>query len=394
MFPITHEPLIIGLLASLPALVLWADTTRVGKAIFQFLPPLLFCYFVPSILQITGLIDANKTNFYLIATQYFLPISLILFGLSLDIRALRKLGKPAIWVFLAGVFGIVIGAPIALFIVGSIFPSILAGEGHQEIWKGLATIAGTWIGGAANQTTIKEILQTSDSLFALMAVVDVVVAYVLMAILLYGAKNQTRIDKWLKADNQLLLEVQYNLETYQSQISQPITTQNTLALIAIALLGVGIAHTVGKTFFWVALICTTFGILLSFLPTTRKLEGAGASQWATAFLYVLITALGTKLNLAGISQMPLLFLIAIIWILVHLTCLFIVARWLRTPFFFVAVGSQAAIGGVASAPVVASAFQASLAPVGVLLAVFGYAIGTYCALACAYLMQMVFIWLK
>ena len=45
------------------------------------------------------------------------------------------------------------------------------------------------------------------------------------------------------------------------------------------------------------------------------------------------------------------------------------------------------MGGAASAPVVASAFHPSLAPVGVLLAVMGYAIGTYGAWLCGILMQ-------
>lgn len=387
--PLTHEPLIIGILACLPALVFWIEKTRVGKAVFQFLPPLLFCYFVPSLLQVSGVIDANKTHFYFVATQYFLPASLLLFGLSLDLPALARLGKPAVMVFLAGVVGIIIGAPIALACVGSIFPSIWVGKGGDEVWRGLATMAGTWIGGAANQTAIKEILQTSDSLFAILGVVDVLIAYSWMAILLYGAKHHTRLDAWLRADNQILDDVTKRLTDYKATVTKPATTQDNLTLVAIALGGVGIAHAIGQTFFWVVLVCTTLGILLSFFPAARRLEGVGASQWATTLLYLLITALGTKLNLAGIAQMPLLLLIGVLWLCVHIVCLVLMARWWRTPFFFVAVGSQAAIGGVASAPVVASAFQPQLAPVGVLLAILGYAIGTYCALFCAYLMRWV-----
>lgn len=389
--PIIQEPVVIAILVTLPALVFWLEKTRAGKFLFQFFPPLLFCYFVPSILQINGVIDAHKTSFYKVATQYFLPASLLLFGLSLDIKALSKVGKPAIMVFLAGVFGIVIGAPIALALVGKLFPSILEGKGSDEIWRGLATVAGTWIGGAANQTAMKEILQTSESLFALMAVVDVIVAYALMAVLLFLAKKHTQIDTWLRADNQILLDVNQRIESYKRTVQRPPETQDLLLLIAIAFGGVGIAHAIGQSFFWIVLICTGIGILLSFLPALRQLEGVGASQWATVFLYLLITALGTKLDVSGIDKMPLFFLIAFIWLLIHLACLLLMAWWWRAPFFFVAVGSQAAIGGVASAPVVAGAFQPSLAPVGVLLAILGYAIGTYCALACAYLMQWVYL---
>lgn len=388
--PITQEPVVVAILVSLPALVFWIEKMHAGKVIFQFLPPLLFCYFVPSILQLTGVIDAHKTLFYKVATQYFLPASLLLFGLSLDAKALLKVGKPAIMVFLAGVFGIIIGAPIALALVGKAFPSVLEGRGSEEIWRGLATIAGTWIGGAANQTAMKETLQTSEGLFALMAVVDVVVAYGLMAVLLFCAKKHNLIDTWLRADNQQLVELNQRLENYKKTVQRPSEVQDLLFLMAIALGGVGIAHAFGGSFLGVVLWSTTLGIFLSFLPAIRQLEGVGASQWATVLLYLLITALGTKLDLQGIHKIPLFFLIAFIWILIHLACLLLMARWWRVPFFFVAVGSQAAIGGVASAPVVASAFQPSLAPVGVLLAILGSAIGTYCALVCAYLMKWVF----
>ncbi len=392
--PITQTPVVIGILATLPALVFWLESTRVGKVVFQFFPPLLFCYFVPSILQLSGIIDAHQTPFYTMATQYFLPASLLLFGLGLDMRALRQVGKPALMVFLAGVFGIVIGAPIALALVGKMFPSVLVGTGSEEIWRGLATVAGTWIGGAANQTAMKEILQTHDTLFALMAVVDVIVAYALMAVLLFCAKRHEAIDKWLGADKQQLEAVRLRLQDYKMSVKKPAEVFDNLLLVAIAFGGVGIAHAVGQSFFWIVFICTTLGLVLSFVPKARALEGVGASGWATVLLYLLITALGTKLDLQGIGKIPLFFLIAFVWVLVHIACLLLMAWWCRAPFFFVAVGSQAAIGGVASAPVVASAFSPHLAPVGVLLAILGYAIGTYCALACAYLMQGVFIWLK
>ena len=42
-----------------------------------------------------------------------------------------------------------------------------------------------------------------------------------------------------------------------------------------------------------------------------------------------------------------------------------------------------------AAPVVAAAFHPALAPVGVLLAVLGYALGTYGAILCAQMMAAV-----
>ncbi|MDX1409694.1 MAG: DUF819 family protein, partial [Saprospiraceae bacterium] len=132
----------------------------------------------------------------------------------------------------------------------------------------------------------------------------------------------------------------------------------------------------------------TFGLTLSF-TRARKLEGVGASRWGSVFIYVLVATIGMKMNLGEVFQNLGLFAIGIIWMAIHVLILFVVAKLIKAPFFFVAVGSQANVGGAASAPIVASAFNPSLAPVGVLMAVLGYALGTYGALICAYMMQAV-----
>jgi uncharacterized membrane protein len=139
-------------------------------------------------------------------------------------------------------------------------------------------------------------------------------------------------------------------------------------------------------FFWLIVISTTFGVTLSFTKA-RKLEGVGASRWGSIFIYVLVTTIGMHMNVGDIFKYMGLFLIGILWMLVHVIILLGTAKIIKAPFFFVAVGSQANVGGAASAPIVASAFSTSLAPVGVLMAVLGYALGTYGALICAFMMQ-------
>jgi uncharacterized membrane protein len=118
------------------------------------------------------------------------------------------------------------------------------------------------------------------------------------------------------------------------------------------------------------------GLLLSFTKA-RNLEGAGASRWGSVFIYILVGTIGMKMDIKEAIQQPGLILVGAIWMLFHVLILLGVARWIKAPFFFVAVGSKANIGGAASAPVAAAAFHPSLAPVGVLLAVLGYALGTY-----------------
>ena len=135
-------------------------------------------------------------------------------------------------------------------------------------------------------------------------------------------------------------------------------------------------------------ISTTGGLLLSFTKF-RDLEGAGASKIGSVFLYVLVAVIGLNMNILAIFDSPGLLVVGLIWILIHIIILFVVGKLIKAPFFFIAVGSQANIGGAASAPIVAAAFHPSLAPVGVLLAVLGYAVGTYGAGLCGILMQAV-----
>ena len=147
-------------------------------------------------------------------------------------------------------------------------------------------------------------------------------------------------------------------------------------------------YSLTANFFWVTVLATTFGLMLSF-TRAKKLEGAGASKIGSVAIYVLVATIGMQMNLASIFSDPELFILGLIWISFHGALMILVAIWLKAPVFYMAVGSQANIGAAASAPIVASAFHPALAPVGVLLAVLGYALGTYGGWVCGQLLRMV-----
>jgi uncharacterized membrane protein len=305
-------------------------------------------------------------------------------------------------------------------IVGSFEPSLLEGSGPDAIWRGLATIAGSWIGGGANQTAMKEIFGASNALFSAMIVVDVVVANIWMAFLLFGAGMSDKLDKRLKADNSAIMDLKTRVEQQQVSNARVASFTDVLMILAVGFGMVAFAHffsdliapaidgfisakleadpesgyrlftSFGSGFFWLVVLATVGGVLLS-LTRFRKLEGAGASKFGSAFLYILVATIGMQMNLGQLFReweiFKYIITIGFIWIAIHITILLLVGKAIKAPFFFIAVGSQANIGGAASAPIVASAFSPALAPVGVLLAVLGYAIGTFGAILCAILMQ-------
>lgn len=297
-----------------------------------------------------------------------------------------------------------------MFLVLKFAPGLINVDA-DELWRGLSTVAGSWIGGGANQTAMREIFNVSDRIFASMVVVDIVVANIWMGFLLYGANITKRIDGWLKSDVSAIDDLKKRVEDYRASVQRHATTTDLFVLMAVAFGGTALAHfgsdiitpimesksewlsrmrlnSLTSGFFWLIVIATTVGLLLS-VTKAKKLEGVGASRWGSVYIYLLVATIGMQMNLRDAFDNLGLFAIGAGWMIIHVILLLLVARWIKAPFFFVAVGSQANVGGAASAPIVASAFSPALAPVGVLMAVLGYAMGTYGGIICALLMQAV-----
>ena len=404
----TNDAIVFGILISILAFVFTTSKSENSswKKFYKYIPTLLLCYFIPSIFNSLGIISGEESNLYFVASRYLLPTSLVLLTISIDLPEIKKLGPKAIIMFLTGTVGIILGGPLAILIVSSFAPDVVGGVGPDAVWRGLTTVAGSWIGGGANQAAMKEIFNVGDTLFSSMIAVDVIVANIWMAFLLYGAGINERIDAKFQADNSAITELKEKIEAYRAQILRIPDLTDTLKVMTVGFGVTAIAHlgadniapwvsesapwlakfSLTSKFFWLIVLATTFALGLSFTKA-RELEGVGASRYGSLFLYILVATIGMKMNILAIFENPGLFIIGLIWIVFHAILLIVVAKLIRAPFFFLAVGSQANIGGAASAPIVASAFHPSLAPVGVLLAVLGYAIGTYAAWICGILMQ-------
>ncbi|AFU98372.1 DUF819 domain-containing protein [Simiduia agarivorans] len=406
---ITNDAVQLGLLAMILGLVFYTSHSnhRAFRSFYRYVPALLLCYFLPSLLTTFNIIDAHDSQLYYVASRYLLPASLVLLTLSIDFKGILNLGPKALILFLTGTVGIVIGGPIALLLVSWLAPGVIGAEADQ-IWRGMTTIAGSWIGGSANQTAMKEVFNVGDGIFSAMVAVDVIVANIWMAVLLLMAGRSDQIDESIGANNQAITDLRKRVEKMQADIIRIPSLHDLMLIAAVGFTLTGLAHwgadilapffaenfpatarlSLTSGFFWLIIIATTLGLALSFTKA-RQLEGAGASKVGSVFIYFLVATIGTHMDLKAIFENPGYFLIGIIWMLVHATLMLVMCRVLRAPVFYMAVGSQANVGGAASAPVVAAAFHPSLAPVGVLLAVMGYALGTYAAWLCGLILQTV-----
>ncbi len=426
----TQDTIVFGVLMVSLGFIFHTSSKKTGfwKVFYSLVPALFIAYLIPAILTTVGLIapewvsvgdtgevTEGSSNLYYIASRYLLPAALVLMTLSMDLKAVFNLGPKALIMFLTGTAGIIIGGPIAVLVVGSFWPEAVGGEGADAVWRGLSTLAGSWIGGGANQTAMLEVYGYNQALYGGMVFVDIVVANVWMAIILIGIGKSAKIDKWLGADTSAIEALKEKVSNYALEKERNPSLTDLMILAAIAFGTVGFAHfgagymssffkdfvdglTPGLTrnlftflsssFFWMISITTIIGIILSYTKL-RSYEGAGASKFGSVFIYILVASIGMKMDLTLIFDNWQLIIIGVVWMIIHAGLLILIAKLIKAPYFFLAVGSQANVGGAASAPIVASAFHPSLATVGVLLAVFGYAIGTIGAVACTFMMQLV-----
>lgn len=403
---ISNDAIVFGILMAILALVFFTNSlnNKYVKGFYSVIPPLLLCYFLPGLLNSFNIISGDLSNIYFISSNYLLPACLVLFTLSLNLGELWKMRKNAGIMFFAGMIGIVLGGPFAVWIMSLFAPEVVAGD----TWKALATLAGSWIGGGANQAALYAIFEPDPETFSATIAVDVFVAYAWMALLIYGASKSDRINRYFKADNSSVDDLTERMAHIAKTSSRNPEPKDLFIMLGLAFGAVAIGHLLStflaetiKThapqlerfsltsqFFWLIVVTTLLGIGLSF-TRARNYEGAGASKIATVFLYILIASIGMQMNIFAILQYPGLFVVGFIWILFHIVILFLVAKWIRAPFFFFAMGSMGNIGGVASASATAAAFHPSLISVAVIISVFSYATGTYAGYLCSILMQMV-----
>ena len=378
---------VFAYLAAVLGLVFWLSGLPRFERLFKVTPPVIYAYFVPTLSTTLGITPASSPA-YDWMIRYLLPVALLLLMLSIDLGSVAKLGRTALVMVVAGTVGIVIGAPVALLTVGPFLP--------EDAWMGFAALSGSWIGGTANMVAVAESVGTPDAMMGPIIVVDTVVGYGWMGVLLFFSGWQDRFDRWNRSDTSAIEAANARLEDLSAH-TRSITLRDIAILVGVGFGGAVLAIELGGRLpalgdptiisrtTWAVLIVVTGGLLLSFTPV-RRLEEAGASRMGYAALYLLLTAIGAQADLKAVLEAPLFLAAGAIWLAIHALVLLAAARAIRAPLFFFATGSMANVGGAASAPVVAGVYHPAMAPVGLLMAVFGYVLGIYAALGCAWIL--------
>lgn len=370
-------------------LIYYAKEQAWSKKIFDVIPPVIFVYFLPMISTTMGITPDSSVLYDWIKT-YLLPAALVLLLLSADVKAISKLGPKALGTMLSGTIGIVVGGVVSLALFGAWLP--------EDAWKGMGALSGSWIGGSANMVAVGTSVGVRDELFGVMIIVDTVVGYGWMGIVIFLSAFQTKLDKWNRVTSSPVQELSDHLGNSENNKPVPLSYAS---LIFMVVIGIGLGYfslkageflpDLGKvvtSFGWTVIIVSLLGLALSFTPVSR-LERHGSSHLGNFFLYLLLTTIGAKADLRAITEAPMFLAVGVVWIAVHAATLFFAGRLLRAPMFLIATSSQANIGGVVTAPIVASVYQKGMAPVGLLMGVFGNILGLYFGFLTAQLMEWV-----
>ena len=393
---ITEPTTLFAFLAAILGLVFYLSTVPALKKFFDYLPPVIWAYFLPMFATTAGITPDSSVTYSWMA-RYLLPFSLFLLMITVDLPAILRLGKVALLMMLAGTVGIVIGAPIAYLIFRGLLPA--------DAWMGLGSLSGSWIGGTANMVAVQQHLEASMPGTTIdlgpVIVVDTVVGYGWMGILIFLSAMQGRFNRWVGADTGFVEELNQRLLELDTE-RRPVQIADLAVIIGMGLAAVVLARALAEAIpairlteggsslisatTWTILIVVTVGLVLSFTKL-RRLERPGASRLGYVALYLLLTSIGAQANLRAVLDAPLFLLTGAIWLGIHIALLFLMAKLLKAPMFFLATGSMANVGGAASAPIVAEIYLPGMAPVGLLMAVAGYILGIYAALGCAEILR-------
>jgi len=381
---ITDGVLMLGVLLGLSGLLIVLERTT-GWKLFRFVPGMVLMYLLCATLNSLGVFGQDDATREPIAQvkDVLLPAMILLFLFGCDLRKIIRLGPKLLltmFVASASLFASMIG-------VYAIFQGFL----HSEAWKVFGALLASWTGGSANMVAVQDILQAPENIFGYALITDTLIYSIWLMLMFASVAVSPRFNRWTKADTSYL-------DTHAGEADdekRPVTATSLAIVIFGSIFVSSVAIWVGgmlpewgqviNATTWTIVIVSVLGLIIAVTPLGAT---AGSSEIATLMLFVVIGQIASGSDFSAITQAPLYLLIGLLVVLIHAAIMVIYAKLTRTELFSLAVASTANIGGIASAPVVASAFNRQLVPVGVLMALIGSFAGTFLGLASAQIMMM------
>jgi uncharacterized membrane protein len=357
---------------------------RYGFRIFAITPPIVLTYLLVTALAVVGLWEVNTeiSAAQSVLISRVLPALLFLLMINCDLRAIFRLGPRVLAVFFCTTASLF----LAFMVVGIAFRPWLP----AEAWQPLAALSGSWAGGTANMVAVKEAIDMPESLLAMSLLTDALCYSVWVAILFSVARLAPAFNRWTGARSSAELAVD------EPGTALPATPDSVLIWLSLGLLAAAASAWVAQFLptsnmisatTWTILLATALGLIVGQTPFARY---PGASSISGALLIALVAVLASQSNFHGIGQAPLYILSGILIIAIHAGLMTLAARLFHFDMYLCGISSLAHIGGVAAAPLLAASYSRSLVPVGVLLALLGYVVGTGYGLLVARMLSSIY----
>ena len=377
----------LAVLSMLSASFVFLEKQTKAK-IFEYLPAIVIIYFVVMLFSTFGLWQKTEsvTQTYQTLKTHLLPAMIFLMLLSADMREIFKLGKKMLLTFFLASVSIAMGFISMFFLFHTYF--------EPDSWKPFAALSGSWMGGTGNMVAIQGALNLPDSAMGYTLLIDSIDYAIWVMILLALVPFAKKFNLWSKADTSVIDAVGEKLSIKEAE-KEPIEFASLFFLLGTSLLVSALAQ-YGSSFLpvtsfltattWIVIIATLAGILFAMSPLSKI---AGAPQLANIMLYLIVALIASRANFTELTKAPLYILAGFVIIAIHASIMILFAKLFKLDLFSLGVASLANIGGVASAPILASAYSKALIPIGVLMAMMGYIVGTFGGLMVGKVLEMI-----
>lgn len=354
------------------------ERVPMGARLMGFIPAPVWIFVTPMAFSTMGVLPSAHTVYRDMGT-ILMPVSLFLLTITVDVPAVARMGRIAAIMVAAGALGTSLGAIVSFYLFE---PWML-----PDAWKGFAVLSAAWIGGSANAVAMQQSLQAQPDVLAPILAADTIAGYGWVTLLILLASQQNRLDRWLGA-RASHLEGLREPAAVGSEDHHPIEIGGLALIFGVGALATAVSLAIGHSLpelgeptivthaAWTMLIVVSAGLGLSF-TRVRRLERLGASRVGYYCIFLLLASLGAQGDFSAFLEAPLYLLSGLVWLSVHVLTLLGVARLIRAPFFFVATGSTANIGGVVTAPLVAGIYRSHLVSIGLLMALAAQIGGVY-----------------
>ena len=339
--------------------------------VFSIAPPIVMTYLLVTLLAVIGLWQPTPeiAATHKMAIGNLVPALVFLLMIHCDLRNILALGPRVLAVFFSTTVCLFVAFVATYLLFRHALPANTA-------WQPLAALSGSWVGGSANLVAVSQGAGLSEQSMALALLTDALCYSMWVAILFSVGSLAPAFDRWTRAKSSA------DIAATVPEPKDPITFDAVLLWLGLAL-GAGVASRalaavlpesvyVSPTSYTI-MIATVLGLVVAHTPLARF---PGSSKIASALLIFIVAILASQSNFEGIGAAPWYLACGASILLIHAVLLALLAKLFRFDLYLCGISSLAHVGGVAATPVLAASYSPALVPVGILLALLGYILGT------------------